>query len=82
MVISQQEGPYTRSTEWLEIFKLFSFSVDLRSMDEGHDGHHHEMAVQDSVTAAWARGHHYANTIEGFFVGQKRKHRRANSSRL
>jgi hypothetical protein len=37
-------------------------------MDEGHDGHHHEMAVQDSVrfTAPWARGHHCANTIDVF----------------
>jgi hypothetical protein len=37
-------------------------------MDEGHDGHRHEMAVQDSVrfTAPWARGHHCANTIDVF----------------
>jgi hypothetical protein len=37
-------------------------------MDEGHDGHHHEMAVYDSVrfTAPWARGHHCANAIDVF----------------
>jgi hypothetical protein len=53
-------------------------------MDEGHDGHHHEMAVQDSVrfTAAWARGHHCANTIDVFFADQEHNHRHANSSRL
>jgi len=39
-------------------------------MGEWHDGHHHEMAVQVSVrfTAAWARGHHSANTIDRFFL--------------